>query len=98
MVSFVPIILEELHSQSRRPLAPFLLHLRTIQTCISQMPSLLLDNNITFIDVLGRTRSIPYIYYRSWDVCPLELIANFPFVTSVADITEISPQRLRENT
>jgi hypothetical protein len=61
---------------------------------MAQLPPV--DNDIKFVDVLGRTWSIPYIYDGSGDVyiCPLKTIVDFEalFVNLATDISEKIPR------
>ena len=40
-----------------------------IQRSVAARPTTLLDSNIKFEDALGRTRELPYEYFRHWEVC-----------------------------
>ncbi|KAH8754702.1 hypothetical protein BGZ57DRAFT_68830 [Hyaloscypha finlandica] len=80
--------LHELFSQLWPILAPYFLYLRVFKSAISRMPSLLLENNILFVDVLGRTRSLPYIYYRNWDTFECFLRKDFEKIPGERQILE----------
>lgn len=53
--------------------ALFLNQAKIMQRCISQLPSLLSKENITFVDALGRSRRIPYMTYGHWKVVKLRV-------------------------
>lgn len=48
-------------------LAYFLYQAKVMQRCIFRLPSLLSEDSITFVDVLGRSRRIPYMTYEHWE-------------------------------
>lgn len=58
-------------------IAPVLLHLQTLQVYIVHAPSFLLHDNITFIDVFNRPRSLSYGVYRNWETFTRFLHVNF---------------------
>jgi hypothetical protein len=51
--------------------------LRQIQSAIPQTPTQLLPDNIIFEDVLGRVKSLPYTWFRHWEVFEGLLRAEF---------------------
>ncbi|KAB8296727.1 hypothetical protein EYC80_002147 [Monilinia laxa] len=59
---FIRLLLQgfyRLFSQLWPLFASFLVHLRVMQRCIIRFPSLLSNEDITFIDVLGKSRMLP---------------------------------------
>ncbi|CAD6443802.1 31ec964e-28cd-4564-90bf-c764b8c3d11e [Sclerotinia trifoliorum] len=50
---------------------------KLMQRCISQLPSLLSKENITFVDALGRSRRIPYVTYGHWETFNNFVLADF---------------------
>lgn len=56
---------------------PFLyLHVRTLHQ-IAWMPGFLLADNITFIDALGRSKSLPFAYHCHWNVRTRPMTSEF---------------------
>ena len=47
----------------------FLLFLRAFFAAIPKGAKLLIQDDIRFEDVLGRTHSLPYEYFSAWPVC-----------------------------
>ncbi|KAF7862567.1 hypothetical protein EAF04_007440 [Stromatinia cepivora] len=48
--------------------ASFLVQLKIMRQCIVRLPSLLSEEDITFIDVLGNPKRLPYSTYGHWEI------------------------------
>ncbi|KAM0161862.1 hypothetical protein ACHAPG_002208 [Botrytis cinerea] len=69
-------------------IAPILLHLQILKVYIIHAPSFLLNDNITFIDVFNRPKSLPYGVYRNWETFTRFLNVNFEGIPGNRQIME----------
>ncbi|KAF5877196.1 putative c2h2 finger domain protein [Botrytis fragariae] len=81
-------LVRELLGQFWPFIAPILLHLQILKVHIVHAPSFLLSENIMFIDVFNRPRSLPYGIYRNWETFTRFLHINFEGIPGSRQIME----------